>query len=66
MEYETDSDCVSVTESQFYRGDLYKLEDILMALLCTDHKGRVSSKAGHTFPEANKQLFSVLDGGLIF
>ncbi|TNN77437.1 hypothetical protein EYF80_012251 [Liparis tanakae] len=28
MEYDTDSDCVSVTEFQAYSGDLYKLADI--------------------------------------
>jgi len=57
MESETDSDCVSVTESQVYRGDLYKLEDIKNFLDKTFGK---SVKVLEHFPDGDKFLKRVL------
>lgn len=57
MRYDTDSDCVSVTDSQLYSGDLYILEEINGFL---DETFGKSVKVSEFFPDSEKFIKSVL------
>ena len=57
MEYDTDSDCVSVADSQSYNGDLYTLEEINVFL---DETFGKSVKVSEFFPDAEKIIKSVV------
>ena len=57
MEYDTDSDCVSVADSQSYSGDLYTLEEISGFL---DETFGKSVKVSEFFPDTEKFIRSVV------
>ncbi|KAK0149019.1 Transposon TX1 uncharacterized protein [Merluccius polli] len=57
MESDTDSDCVSVADSQSYSGDLYTLEEINDFL---DETFGKSVKVSEFFPDAEKFIKSVV------
>ena len=57
MEYDTDSDCFSVADSQSYSGDLYTLEEINVFL---DETFGKSVKVSEFFPDAEKIIKSVV------